>query len=179
MKFFKIAVVSFFMIFLYGCASAAKMENMAYTDTNSNIKDFDPTLHNAIGVEQSIGGESTNSAWTSEIGNTDFTNAVKSSLSAHGLFSDTGRFVLKINLINVEQPLFGIDMTVITYIRYRLTDLQTTMTIFDETIIASYTATFSDAFLGTDRLKMANEGSGKENIKGLIEKLETLKITPL
>ena len=75
--------------------------------------------------------------------------------------------------------LFGIDMTVITYIRYRLTDLQTTMTIFDKTIIASYTATFSDAFLGTDRLKMANEGSGKENIKGLIEKLETLKITPL
>ena len=45
MKFFKIAVVSFFMIFLYGCASAAKMENMAYTDTNSNIKDFDPTLY--------------------------------------------------------------------------------------------------------------------------------------
>ena len=68
---------------------------------------------------------------------------------------------------------------ILLYIRYRLTDSQTKMTIFDETIIASYTATFSDAFLGTDRLKMANEGSGKENIKGLIEKLETLKIKPL
>lgn len=179
MTFLKITTVSFIMIFLFGCASGARMENMAYTDTYSSKKEFDPSLHNAIDVEQSVGGEETNPAWTSEIGNIQFTNAVKLSLSAHGLLSSSGgRYKLAIHMINVDQPIFGLDMTVTTHVRYTLYDSQTKTKVFDETIIAPYTATFSDAFLGMERLRLANEGSGKENIKGLIEKLSELKIKP-
>lgn len=174
----KLVTMLFISTFLFGCASGAKMENMAYTDAASEKREFAPSLKNSIDVEESVGGEETNAAWTSEISNIAFTNAVKHSLSSLGLYSGSGRYKLEINMIKVDQPLFGLDMTVTTHIRYILTDSQTKNVVLDETVVAPYTATVGDAFLGVERLKLANEGSGKENIKGLIEKLSALKIKP-
>ena len=74
--------------------------------------------------------------------------------------------------------MFGMNLTVTTYVNYVLTDSSNNTVILNETIEAPYTATVGDSFAAIKRLRLANEGSGKENIKGLLEKLSALKINP-
>ena len=79
-------------------------------------------------------------------------------------------------MVEIDQPSFGFDMTVTTHVRYVLTDTTINSVIYDEIIVAPHTATVGDAFAGVKRLRLANEGSGKKNIEGLLEKLSKLKI---
>ena len=81
-------------------------------------------------------------------------------------------------MIKVDQPSFGFDMTVTTHVQYVLTDTTNHSVILDEVIVAPHTATTGDAFAGYKRLQLANEGSGKKNIEGFLEKLSELKINP-
>jgi hypothetical protein len=73
--------------------------------------------------------------------------------------------------------MFGLDFDVMTSIRYELIDTKSGQSIFAETVDANYTATVSDAFIAIERLRLANEGSAKHNIKGFLEKLSELKIS--
>ncbi|MDH5433177.1 MAG: hypothetical protein OEY19_04470 [Gammaproteobacteria bacterium] len=162
------------VVFLYGCASGAKFENMAYTE-KAGIP-FDKTLSNNIGVSGVSGGESTNPMWTSEISNEAFREALKLSLSWQKLLSETGRYQLKVELVNVDQPMFGLDLEVTTNVRYILTDTKNNKVVLDESVIVGFTATLSDALMAFERLRIANEGSSKANIKGFIEKLSELNL---
>ena len=62
-------------------------------------------------------------------------------------------------------------MTVTTAVYYDLIERSTNKSVWTQTITRSYTAQLGDAFLGAERLKLANEGSAKANIQGLIEEL--------
>ncbi len=73
-------------------------------------------------------------------------------------------------------PLFGFDMTVTTRIRYTLVDTHTNQVLLEEVIAAPHTATTGDAFVGTTRLRLANEGSAKKNIQNFLNRLAQLKI---
>ncbi|MDI9244668.1 hypothetical protein [Marinobacter sp. CHS3-4] len=162
------------LVYLSGCASGAKMENMVY---DNQAMEFAPGLENNMGVSNVTGGEETNPAWTSEIDNDAFTGALKESLLKQGLLSGTGRYQLEAIMLKVDQPLFGLDFEVTTHVKYILTDSQNDGdVVLNETIAAPYTATVSDAFAGITRLRLANEGSGKANIEGLLKKLSELKI---
>ncbi len=160
-------------VFLLGCASGAKMENMTY---QGDQKVYDESLKNNVEVASVSGGESTNALWTSEISSEAFSSAVKQSLSEQGLLSENGKYQLQVKMIEVDQPSFGFDMTVTTHVQYVLTDTSNNSVILDEVIVAPHTATTGDAFAGYKRLQLANEGSGKKNIEGLLEKLSELKI---
>lgn len=160
-------------VFLFGCASGAKMENMIY---QGDQKAYDNSLENNVEVASVSGGESTNALWTSEISNEAFSGAVKQSLSEQGLLSENGIYQLQVKMIKVDQPSFGFDMTVTTHVQYILTDTSNNSVILDEVIVAPHTATTGDAFAGYKRLQLANEGSGKKNIEGFLEKLSELKI---
>jgi len=176
MKRMKIIVLFTSVLFLFGCASGAKKENMVYEP--SVPMSYDTKLKNSVDVEETSGGKNTNPAWTSEISNEAFSGAVKESLDRQGLLSDSGIYKLQITLIKVDQPLFGLNLEVTTHVKYTLTDSSNNSVVFSETIIKPYTATVGDAFAAVKRLRLANEGSGKENIKGLLEKLAELKIQP-
>jgi len=176
MKKLKLLFVVSFSIFLFGCATGAKMENMAYTDSDATQKNYDEKLKNEVAVSSVSGGEDTNPAWTSEISDENFSGALKESLAKQGLLSETGKYKLKVTLVKVEQPLFGLDMTVTTHVNYTLTDSQENKVVYENTVVTPYTATVGDAFVGVQRLRLANEGSGKENIKTLLDELSKLNI---
>ncbi|MFW5427523.1 MAG: hypothetical protein ACKE8G_03180 [Methylophagaceae bacterium] len=173
MKFIKLILLLAASAYLSGCASGAKMENMLY---QGEQKSYSNELQNNLEVSTISGGQKTNPAWTSEISNEAFSGAVKESLLTQGLLSDDGKYKMEIKMLKVEQPIFGLDLKVTTYVQYILTDSTDDSIVFDETIIAPHTATFSDAFVAVQRLRLANEGSGKKNIEGLLEKLATLDI---
>lgn len=175
MKKLKYLLFTILIIALGGCASGAKKEKMAYLSSDKQYS-YDSTIKKNVGLSSVSGGEKTNPLWTSEISNEAFTGAVKLSLESQGLLSENGRYKLEVSLLKVDQPAFGLDMTVTTSVKYVLTDSKNNTTLIDATIDAPYTATFSDAFAGMVRLQLANEGSGKKNIQGLLVKLSTLKI---
>ena len=170
----KIAFLSVYMISLYGCASSAKYENMAYTDSTG--AEYNKKLEKNIEVKKVQGGEETNPLWTSEIDNTAFKKAVEMSLSSQGLLSKDGRYQLKVVLEKVEQPIFGLDMTVTVHVNYILIDSKSNKIILDSVVVSPYTATFSDSMVGITRLRLANEGAGKSSIRELLKKLSSLNI---
>ncbi|MDH5229761.1 MAG: hypothetical protein OEY38_06865 [Gammaproteobacteria bacterium] len=177
MKKIKLLALLIAVVLLIGCASGAKFENMAYTET-SKFK-YEQALKKEIGLSGVDGGEKTNPLWTSEISNEAFQEALKLSLTSQGLMSENGRYQLKVNLVKVDQPLFGLDLKVTTHVNYILTDTKTNKVVLDELVVAPFTATFGDAAIAIKRLRLANEGSGKNNIKGFLEKLSLLNVSAI
>ena len=174
MKLVKIALILTAAIYITGCASGAKIENMTYQGAQ---KSYSEDIKRNVGLSGVSGGEKTNPAWTSEISDEAFSGAVKNSLQAQGLLSDDGIYKLKVKLIKVDQPMFGLDLEVKTHVQYTLTNSTDNSVVFNETIVAPHTATIGDAFAAVKRLRLANEGSGMKNIEQFLEKLSELEIS--
>lgn len=173
MKFIKLTIMVFACAYLWGCASGAKMENMVFHGDQNEYVD---EIKQNMSLGEVSGGKKTNPAWTSEIDNESFSGAVKESLKSQGLYSDNGNYSLKVQMLEVDQPMFGMSFEVTTHVQYILTDVRNGKVVLDEVVVAPYTATMSDAFLGATRLRLANEGAAKKNIEGLPEKLSELDI---
>lgn len=174
MKTIKMILILTTAAYLSACASGAKIENMSY---QGEVKSYDGSFKENVGLSGVSGGKKTNPAWTSQISDEAFTGAVKSSLEAQGLLSKDGRYNLAIRMVKVKQPVFGLNFKVETHVQYTLTNSTDNSVVLNETIVAPYTATFNDAFAGVKRLRLANEGSGKKNIEKFLEKLSELKIS--
>lgn len=175
MKIIKLAFVVVICSYLWGCASGAKMENMVF---DGDQKEYSGEIQGNTGLGDVSGGQKTNPAWTSEIDNESFSGAVKESLRLQGLYSDNGNYRLDVKMIEVDQPLFGLNLEVTTHVQYLLTDVANGTVVFDETVVAPFTAGVGDAFVAVQRLRLANEGSAQKNIEGLLEKLSELDIKP-
>ena len=174
----KFLFVSGMLICLCGCASAAKMQNMAYTGPTAQQKVYASGLQREVKMGFVGGGSETSALWTSQIGTEEFSGAVRQSLSEQGLFSETGRYELTVMLLRIDQPLVGLDMTVSTTVQYILKDSANDEVVLDRTVITPHTATMGDALIGATRLRLANEGSARSNIEGLLEELSKLDIGP-
>lgn len=172
MKFVKLVFVVFTFAFLWGCASGARIENMTYEGIQ---KGYTSKLENNTDIGEVSGGYNTNPFGSSNIDNESFYYAVRESLKKQGLYSYKGTYQLIIQLIDLDKPLIGIDMTVTTSVNYTLIDTSNGRTIFTETIVTQHTATMSDAFTASKRIRLANEGAAKKNIELLLDKLARLR----
>lgn len=158
---------------LAGCAAPAEMESMVAAQPVAAAPK-DASLVGGIYVAEVAGGESTNPLWTSEVGNTEFGGALRKSLRAHGVLSEDASgspYLLKANLLGLEQPAFGLDMTVTSHVNYEVTRRADSQLYLGETVNTSYTATAGQAFLGVERLRLANEGAIRQNIKDFLLRL--------
>jgi hypothetical protein len=173
MKFVKHTLAIATCFYLAGCASGAQVENMIY---KGDAKEYAAEIKSNVALSSVKGGEETNPAWTSEISDETFSGAIKQSLVDQGLYSENGKYSLSVEMIEIDQPLFGFNMTVTTVVKYILKEKSSGEVLLDEEVNAPYTATVGDAFSGVERLKLANEGSGKKNIEALINLLSELNI---
>jgi hypothetical protein len=164
---------------LAGCASPARIDQMTISPDALKTAPNDSPLKQAIGIKSVTGGKDTNPMWVSNISSSDFERALESSLRAAGFLSpvrSAGRFQLTADLIRVDQPMFGFDMTVSATVRYSIVEQATGKEIFSRNIPTSFTATVSNAFVGAERLKLANEGAVRNNFAALIDELTRLGI---
>lgn len=177
---YKAIFFSVLLSLLFGCATPARVDQMVVTDADVvTSKPVPDALQTSIVVSSVSGGEDTNPLWVSEIGNTEFKQALEKSLERYGLLSalrSAGKYELMVILKEVKQPLFGLDLTVTTVVNYRLLDKASRKEIFYQDITAAHTATFSDSAMAFHRLKLANEGSAKKNIAEFIENLRNLSL---
>ena len=160
---------------LAGCATPAAVSNMSvYTSQRTA-----PTsLKNAISVADVTGGRETNPLWVSQVSSEAFRSALEDSLANAGIFErvlSASKYRLTANLNQLEQPAFGIDMTVTSTIKYTVVDTRTGKDVYSRLIRAPFTAGFSDSPLGATRVRIATEGAIKMNIEMLINDLLMMK----
>jgi hypothetical protein len=161
---------------LTGCAAPARIDQIAANKVYSNQAASE--LRGNIGNIEVTGGTDTNPMWASKVSSSAFQRALEESLKAAGLFNTFGassRYQLTADLLNLDQPVFGLDMTVSSNVRYSLVERTSRKEIFSKVIQANYVAKFSDAFAAAQRLQLANEGSIRANIVALIEELNQVK----
>ncbi len=175
LKNISLLLILIFTIGLTGCATNATTENMTYSHPTTK-KPIDTVLVNAINVEDVSGGSETNPLWLSSVNNENFKLAIIDSFKSAHLYEQLGHahYMLNAQLMSLDRPWFGIDLTVTCKVHYHLYSTKNKKVLFDKDITSSYTAIFSDSVIAISRLRLANEGAIKTNIKQLIDDLYLL-----
>ena len=124
-------------------------------------------------VRNVTGGEETNPMWVSKVDDNAFRVALSGTLDAAGLSatsSSSCTYPVDANLLGLSQPVMGFDMTVTSHVNYKVYD-PSDQPFLLATIDAPFTAKMSDAFVGAQRLKKANEGSIRASMEQFLDKL--------
>jgi hypothetical protein len=175
MSFFKIScpVVCLAMVLqLGGCATPATSQAM--TVKPAAVAALNPKLKGALRVGEVGGGKDTNPLWTSQVDNAGFKKALMDSLAITGYLAQDpvqARYSVDATLVSLDQPVFGLTYDVKSEVNYKLTGPARTQSF---PVRATGTATTGDAFVGVERLRIANERSIMENIKEFIQQLVSL-----
>jgi hypothetical protein len=134
-----------------------------------------PSYRGAITVASVSIGTDTSTPWTSQIGSTEFQDALVRTLTLANLASPQGgRFRLDAALLRLERPFAGFAMTVTASVAYRLTDTATGAVVYQDTRTSLGTASLNDAIMNANRLRIADERALRANIRKLIEDLYAL-----
>jgi len=160
-----------------GCASPARVEQMQVASPlATRVAIAGSPLKEQVAIKDVTGGRETNPMWVSNVSSSDFERALEASLRDAGLLSanrQSGRYQLVAHLLKLDQPFAGFSMTVTATVQYALVERSTGQAAWERTITTPYTAQASDAFLGSERLKLANEGAARANIEKLVEAIVT------
>ncbi len=157
------------VLVISGCATPANHQAMSVMPTASiqqNTK-----LRGSVMLGNVGGGKETNPLWTSQVDSQGFRKALESSLAAYGYLAtspDKATHTVEADLNALSQPFAGLDMNVSSTVTYRV---KSSAGVRQYPVTASAVATFSDAALGYERLRIANERSIQENIKQFLVEL--------
>lgn len=172
-----------FAALLAGCASPARIEQMQ-VDTplaKRTVAAASP-MAGKVGLKDVTGGSTTNPMWVSKISSSDFERALEATLRDVGLLAPNRQgapYMLLADLLSLEQPLIGLNLTVTVTVKYELVERSTGKTVYAQTIVTPHTSTFNDAFIASERLRLANEGAMRTNIARLIDDLIAVKVAAL
>lgn len=158
------------VVFITGCATPASQQSMSVT-TQDMPATLNPSLKGQMVVNNVTGGKETNPMWTSQVDAQGFKGALDKSIAVAGYkASDASRakYSIDADLQNLNQPMFGFTFDVVSTVLYTVTG-EGAQKQFPVT--ATGTASTSDAFVGVERLRIANERSIKENIKIFLQRL--------
>jgi hypothetical protein len=153
-------------LLLGACAAPAERSKMIVGLTPAFAEPADTSLIDGIAVGSVDGGEATRALGTSEVDNEDFQSALMDSLRNQGLLAEGNapRYVLYAHLLDIHQPLVGLNMTVTAKVNYELADAVNGQPTEETTVETEFTSPFGEAFAADERTRLANEGAIRENI---------------
>lgn len=157
---------------LGACATGARIDAM--TASPSSMAPIAPSSpgFGAISLGTVTGGRETNPFGRSQVSDEDFRAALAQSLAASRLTAaGAGRYRLDAELVELDQPLIGLDITVTARVRYTLTPANGGAPRFDQMVETPYTAAFGEDVYGVERFRLADEGAMRANIESAMEKL--------
>lgn len=160
------------LLHLAGCATPATSQAMTVMP-GAAAAPVNPKLKSAIAVADVKGGKDTNPLWTSQVDAPGFRKALTESLAIAGYLAPEGtpaKYKISADLKSLDQPLIGFTFDVKSNVRYEVVGAGVPRP-YD--VQATGTASTSDAFLGFERLRIANERSVMENIREFIVRLSS------
>jgi hypothetical protein len=160
-----VAVLIFIGPGLMACATQQGM-----TVDGGAIVNSSPKYRNAMAVRSVTGGQVMNAMTVMGVTNEPLKVALESSLSTNGFLvrSGTAKFYIDAEIVNLDEPVIGLDMDVTATVTYKVSGAGTTATY---PIKSTARATFSDSPLGIDRARIANERAMQQNIKQFLQAL--------
>jgi hypothetical protein len=169
----KLLFTCIFVALLAGCATPATQQAMSVTLQGLPAK-ASPALKGQVSVGNVTGGKETNPLWTSQVDAPSFKGALDKSIALAGYKAADGvpaKYRIDAHLNELTQPLLGLTFDVVSTVLYTVNGdgKQTQIPV-----TATGVATMSDAFVGLERLRIANERSIQENIKLFLQKLSDL-----
>jgi hypothetical protein len=143
---------------------AACATQQAMTVDNGTVINSNPKYRNAIAVRSVTGGRLMNAATVMGVENDPFKAALESSLAANGYLAKSGtpKFYIDAKIVNLDQPLIGLDLDVTADVTYELSG---TGPATSYPIKTTARATFSDSPIAADRMRIANERVMQQNIR--------------
>jgi hypothetical protein len=170
---FSAAALAAGSLLLQGCATPASSTAMAVKSSDTVATQSNPKLQSAMQVRNVSGGKETNPLWVSQVDSAGFRSALEQSVRAMGYSSPSTKnvkYFIDAELQALSQPMFGFTYDVTSTVRYTV-EGNDFRKIYP--ITATGTATTSDAFIGAERLRLANEKSINANIKQFIVELNS------
>ncbi|MDB5757631.1 MAG: hypothetical protein JWM30_920 [Burkholderia sp.] len=171
----RIATAPFFaaLFLIGGCASPPMQEAMVPTGVVISKKHPET-------VRLNVGGGADAAAGTT-VPNAALEAALNQAINESKLFSQVvkgngGDFILTANVFSVNQPMFGMAMTVKMEVGWTLKRASDDKTVWQEAIRSEHTSTPGEAFAGVTRVRLATEGAVKNNIAEAMSKLATLSL---
>lgn len=174
----KLLVVASFAaaLCLEGCAMPARSTAMAVAPSPGLAITAHDNNYRRLAVTNVEGGRSTAALGRSDVANEDLRPALEHSLRAAGYLADDSAAAsidLSASIVRLDRPSFTFTTTVTSVLRYRTISRETGATLLDTTVEAKGSAGVSDAFLGTKRLRLAEEASIRANITCFLRVLRT------
>jgi len=169
------SLLAILLIICAGCATGAMPEAMIAV-VQMPVHQSPSTVEVLV-----LGGSPTSAMWKSQISDEDFAVALRQSIEQSRLFASAlkdgiGNYQLQAFIAQLNQPMFGASMTVSMEVDYTLTKRQPQEVVWHKSIASSYTARFNAAFVGSTRLRLANEGAARKNIEQALQDISALKL---
>ncbi|MBB4842869.1 hypothetical protein HNP55_001384 [Paucibacter oligotrophus] len=122
------------------------------------------------------GGQPTGMFWGSKISNPALREAVDESLRGLGLVpsapgtAGTGRYRLNVKLVEIEQPMVGLDIKVAVTLEYSLLDTESEDRVaYQRRLRTLHTANFSEAMLDPNaRTRIASEAAVRKSVNAMV-----------
>jgi hypothetical protein len=159
-----------------GCSSPAKSEGM--TPKALTVEKAYPY---SVRIKVAGGRPTHGATEASQISNEAFAQAVTTTIAQNKLFSqviqgERADYLLNVDILSVEQPALGLNMTVRMEAAWELVKADTGKPVLRESIVSSYTATVGDAFAAVTRCRLATEGAARKNIEEGLTKISRLAL---
>lgn len=163
-------------VLLGGCVSNANTASMVPASLPAVTKHAGSVSLNVTGSPQ------VSSMGVAIIKTADFAEAIKVALTKSEVFAklvtagQADDFHLEVVLVRIEQPMFGLNMTVTVESNWILTRTSDQSVIWQKAVISNYTATVGEAFVGATRVRLANEGAARANIQDALKLIGALTL---
>ena len=166
---FKFIAIALIILSLSACASGPRSEAMVADVALNTVIDKSSLLWKSTGIGEITGSAKTNKLWKSKISKQVFGSALRETLVLHAMLSESsGKYKISAKLKELRQPFLGLELAVTARVEYQVTRTSDGVIVFDHEITQTHVSTLNDSYVFSDRLKLANEGAIKANIKKFI-----------
>ena len=174
-RFFTLLAMGISLLIIAGCAAPAKTVNMIPQDISVDAR------HPYSLSAEVLSGEETSELGMSKISDEAFKAALEAAILESGVFSrvvdiDGADYHLQVVITNLGQPTAGLNISVTLVTHWKLEKRSSSECVWQDFVATKYMAHVDDAIIGTTRLRVANEGAARKNIKEGIRKLSALKL---
>jgi hypothetical protein len=163
-----------FGLLISGCATASNSGAMI-PKVPTAVKKNSESVSVAV-----TGGSATSKMGASKIADQDFADAIRAAVTQSGLFARVteagkGDYHLDVQIVGLDQPMFGASFTVKMEATWRLLRPDKSV-VWEKAIESAFTATMGDSLAGVTRLRLANEGTARKNIEDAIAQLAAIDL---
>ncbi|CAN5159321.1 hypothetical protein BH11PSE10_BH11PSE10_08820 [soil metagenome] len=171
------------VMLLTACGTPTQSLTMALAPADAlQLRSWVPDgLKGNVELDSVKGGEVTGRWWGSKVSSLVLSQAVEDSLRSVGMLPMApvpgAKYLLRVQLLSLDQPLAAAQTTVTAAIQYSLVAKADGTVIYQRAVRTTGTAGLGDALLSqTERLRLANEAAVRANIAAAVRDLLVVKL---